>query len=390
MNDQDPIRLRQDIRREAAIWFIELNEDPADRAVRERFDHWLRRSPEHLHAFLQVSMHWEDARPSRRMSVESADELVALARSESNIVALPERKSADVHASDSAPSVKASSFARWRRGTPLVVAASLIMAIAGSVLFWSSFIRGVYQTQVGEQLSVTLADGSTAELNSKSRIRVRYDRDVRRIVLLEGQALFRVAKDRSAPFVVEVGNTRVRALGTQFDVYRKQTGTVVTVVEGRIAVSTSRTSDAVAGDKTGGAGTPPPSRAEGATATSHSPSVQSGSSRHTDILDAGQQIQLGSDGGVAAPETLSAADLDAATAWIQKRLVFKRAPLSEVVAEFNRYSTTPMVIRDPDIAATQISGAFSSSDARDLLRFLREVGAYDVRETTSEIEISRK
>ena len=38
------------------------------------------------------------------------------------------------------------------------------------------------------------------------------------------------------PFIVAVGATRVRAVGTQFDVYKKSNGTVVTVVEGRVAV----------------------------------------------------------------------------------------------------------------------------------------------------------
>ena len=56
------------------------------------------------------------------------------------------------------------------------------------------------------------------------------------VELVEGQALFRVAKDHARPFVVQTAGIRVRAVGTQFDVYRKASGTQVTVVEGRVAV----------------------------------------------------------------------------------------------------------------------------------------------------------
>jgi ferric-dicitrate binding protein FerR (iron transport regulator) len=57
----------------------------------------------------------------------------------------------------------------------------------------------------------------------------------RDIELLSGQALFDVAKDPGRPFVVRSGGTEVRAVGTQFDVYKKHHGVVVTVIEGRVS-----------------------------------------------------------------------------------------------------------------------------------------------------------
>ena len=50
------------------------------------------------------------------------------------------------------------------------------------------------------------------------------------------EALFRVAQDTSRPFTVKSYDLRVRAIGTQFDVYRKDSGTTVSVVEGRVAL----------------------------------------------------------------------------------------------------------------------------------------------------------
>ena len=55
---------------------------------------------------------------------------------------------------------------------------------------------------------------------------------------MTGQALFTVAKDPRRPFVVSADHTRVRAVGTQFDVQKRTSGTTVTVLEGRVAILT--------------------------------------------------------------------------------------------------------------------------------------------------------
>jgi ferric-dicitrate binding protein FerR (iron transport regulator) len=84
--------------------------------------------------------------------------------------------------------------------------------------------------------TLTLEDGSTVELDSGSRIRIAYGGHERQVELLDGQALFRVAHDLTRPFIVHTRATNIQAIGTQFDVYKKDTGTIVTVVEGRVAV----------------------------------------------------------------------------------------------------------------------------------------------------------
>src|SRR3546814_19688281 len=49
-------------------------------------------------------------------------------------------------------------------------------------------------------------------------------------------AWFQVAKDRARPFVVEVGDVRVRAVGTAFGVKRTAGGVDVQVTEGVVEV----------------------------------------------------------------------------------------------------------------------------------------------------------
>lgn len=406
---------------EAAHWFVEHNEGARDRASRVAFNRWLRTSPEHVRAYLQIAAHWEEDAARAGAAVESIDELIGMGRADTNVVPLV-RAPLLTSGSDIAKAPRRHSPRRQRTIArhPYALVACLLLAIAipGA---WFHLQRGVYTTDIGEQRSLRLADGSTVELNALTRIKVRFTEHERRIDLIKGQALFEVEKDKSRPFIVRTANTQVRAVGTRFDVYRKKIGTVVTVIEGRVAV--------LAGAAIRGAensAMPQPGSTEGRSANtdvSHNDAAHSlqptaeEQGRRRDRMngvtdrsrsdESGSSMPLGAGGIhatsreilIAAGEQLTVApaadarpqraNIAAATAWTQRRLVFDRAPLSEVVGEFNRYNPTPLVITDPALGETPISGAFSSSDPAALLRFLSEVGTYDIRHTSTAIEISR-
>ncbi len=107
-------------------------------------------------------------------------------------------------------------------------------------MWWQANRYPLYSTDIGERRSITLADGSTVDLNARSKLRIEFSSAERRVELLDGQALFQVAKDKQRPFIVHSGDATVRAVGTQFDVYRKDSGTTITVLEGRVAVYLQR------------------------------------------------------------------------------------------------------------------------------------------------------
>jgi transmembrane sensor len=110
----------------------------------------------------------------------------------------------------------------------------LVAAVAALFLWIARDTARSYSTGIGEQRTIQLMDGSTVELNARSKVEVRLTERRRDVALIEGQALFHVAKDKLRPFVVRAGEAEVRAVGTEFDVYKKQAETVVTVVEGRV------------------------------------------------------------------------------------------------------------------------------------------------------------
>lgn len=363
-------KLNAQVLEEATAWFIDFNEEQVDPAGQEEFNAWLRRSPEHVRAFLQVSAFWEDAETlSRRPNLDIA-ELIARAKAERNVFAL------DVPHSEaaSAPPERL----RVPR-IPVALAATLLSVIGASLLTWHAFYgSATYSTEIGEQRSITLEDGSSVELNSRSRIRLKFTENARVVDLLEGQALFKVAKDKSRPFVVSTGRTSVRAVGTEFDVYRKRTGTVVTVVEGRVAVAPNP-------DLERPIASPLPEAdidaQESSRASEEGPSVSPAEL----LLGAGEQIVI----TATAVEAPKPANIAVAMAWTQSKLVFESAPLRDVVEEFNRYNRQQLVIQDPGLYDFHVSGIFLSTDSSRILAFLRQRFDVSVNRSGDEIEISR-
>jgi len=218
---------------EATAWFIDCNEGELDNSGRERLHQWLRRSPEHVRAYLEIAAAWQDANKLRGREAVDHAALISTALAETNVVAL------SAAGRSSGPANRASKPASPRFRELLYASAAALLVVAIGLVSMRWIGHNIYSTDVGEQRSIVLADGSTVELNARSELRVHFSSAERTVDLLEGQALFHARKDAARPFVVVSNGTRVRAVGTQFDVYRKRTGTVVTVIEGRVAVTAS-------------------------------------------------------------------------------------------------------------------------------------------------------
>lgn len=326
---------------EASAWFVDFRSGDVDLAARKRFDAWLRKSPEHLRAYLEITEIWQDAGEFPSKGASDADDLIARAQSVDNVVRLE-------------PAAPISNIERQPRFSVRLMAglaAAVVLVVVGAWASWSQ--RNTYSTSTGEQRSVLLADGSLVQLNALSRIRIHYSSRQRDIQLLKGQALFRVAKNKERPFVVHSGSTLVRAVGTQFDVYRRRAGTVVTVLEGNVLV------------------TAPAQTGSGTTEMQRSP------------LAAGEQL-------IVKPQTASIparVDTSSVTAWTQRQLIFNRTTLADVVEEFNRYNSRPLVIEGQALASLEISGVYASPDPTLLLRFLSAQPGIRVRESDAQVVI---
>jgi transmembrane sensor len=343
-------RIRAAVVAEASEWFIDFRAGDVDGEARSRFLEWLRRSPEHIQAYLEVSGAWSDLPNSNAAGKVDIASLIARARNESDVIPLSP-VSPRLPPAPSAAKMRA--FGTLPRARVLAAAALALLASIAAIFLWID--RGTarsYSTGIGEQRTIQLVDGSTVELNAGSRVEVRLTDRRRDVALIQGQALFRVAKDQHRPFIVRVGEAQVRAVGTEFDVYKKNTETVVTVVEGRVETY---------------------SGSDGAGASAI-------------VLSAGEQLTV-------LPHTVTKptrADTAAATAWVQKRLIFDEMPLSEVAEEFNRYNRRPLAIDDPELRSLKISGVYSSTDPTSLINFLRSQNSIRVIETENQVRVVRR
>lgn len=431
-------RLNTQIYEEACEWFIECRAGDLDDAARSELDRWLRKSPEHQSAYLEIAAIWNEGPTLDPTNTWDLDALIAQAAEDrGNIIAL-ERICRPVLPAPRAITEEPETTLRTnalvlqpagkagRRVGFVAVAASILLvaALLGVYLFMPS---GVYASALGEQRSLVLNDGSTIQLNSLSKIRVRFSEHERAVDLVQGQALFHVAKDSARPFVVYSDQTRVRAVGTQFDVYRRVKDTVVTVVEGRVAVIpplsaldrenpspdpdfnstlrsrahrgesgernfTSRANTAPGAafqrEGAGEAGSPrwkSASSAGGGESESGN-SAPGSPSAGTIFLAAGEQITVTPGAARRTPHP----NMAGAIAWTERQLIFDSAPIADVAAEFNRYNERKLIIASSALDALHVSGVFSSTDPASLIRFLRDRPGLRVTETSTEIRVSKE
>ena len=264
---------------------------------------------------------WLEADPDNRAAFEAAGELwngLDGLRSDPRLMRLRE---------------EARGAVGRRRARRLVglVAACAALVLGGAVLWQAGRYLldavapkpTVYATRVGQTMSVSLPDGSLAVLDTNSEVRVWSPAKERRLELVRGRALFKVAKDPARPFVVRAGGHSVTALGTRFDVDLRPASFKVVLVEGRVRVRSDR--------PTAGPAT----------------SVD---------MNAGYHLVAGEGGW-----NLSRTDTRSAEGWTSGRLVFDDAPLSAIAAELNRYTVQPIVVA-PEVAERRMSAVLPSTD----------------------------
>ncbi|MEJ0036567.1 MAG: FecR domain-containing protein [Gammaproteobacteria bacterium] len=232
----------------------------------------------------------------------------------------------------------------WQLGVAVVV---LAVGVSAYYLVNRKSISE-YTTGIGELRVVTLADNSTASLNTATKIRVVYSRAARHIDLLEGEAFFSVTADRARHFEVRARNGVTTATGTQFDVRIDRDDVSVAVLEGTVTVGAS-------GNVSDDART---------------------------SVTAGQAVDYLPDGTLSA---LRPADAARIRGWQAHRIVFSNLALAEAVREYNRYIAVPIVVGSPELATRRVNGVFQVGDQDAFLGALQRGLNVKVSKTETQI-----
>lgn len=224
---------------------------------------------------------------------------------------------------------------RHRRWPRIVAGAAVLLLVSAVALFqWDipMRLRSDYVTATGERHTLLLADRSTVILNTRSAVATSYKADNRHVTLLKGEALFRVEPDKSRPFIVEYKGVVTQAVGTSFLVREKQDGLHITVLEGVVQIrSDSRGGSAIS-------------------------------------LTAGQQARVAPNGTTS----IHSVNPEAASAWVQGRLVFDTMPFSEVLEEIARYHSGYVGLWNPALAPLRVSGSYNLTDTAQILTTLTQ------------------
>ena len=240
-------------------------------------------------------------------------------------------------------------------------AALAVSCLAALVVLAIYFLPGEerfsesYATDASGIENVTLADSSVVELNASSRVEVALTDRLRTVRLVEGEAHFQVAKDQSRPFLVEVGEVTVRAVGTAFNVRHSDEGVEVLVTEGLVELISGQGSGKVS------------------------------------RLGAGALawVKRGAGELVPAVRSVDVEEMARMLAWKGVRLKFEEVTLEEAIARFNEANALQVVIADESLKSRRIGGSFLAADLEGFLRLLRMDGSVVVEQEESGVWVLR-
>jgi transmembrane sensor len=357
----------------AAAWFAKRESGEWSAADQAQLEAWLDSSTAHRIAFIRIITAWERSGRLNALGAGVPPGIIpprdawGFAPSKSPASTAPPERVESLAGPDPAAATSMASipeartassrFARALQFSPRLraIAASLLVGTAaGTAWYFSTGHTNSYRTPIGAVATVPLSDGSKVTLNTDTRIRVELDTTMRRVKLDHGEAFFDVSKDAARPFVVEIADKRVIAVGTQFSVRRDGNDIRVLVTEGRVWIER-----------------------RGMATKAAQTQLAAGSEART--LQAAVLIDQ------PAP-----AQVEQLLSWRSGYIVFRDTTLADAVADINRYSARKIFIEDPAIAGIRIGGNFRSGDTDAFLWLLQSGFPINVEQHSDRIILTRR
>ena len=203
----------------------------------------------------------------------------------------------------------------------IIAAAAAVALVVYSMPQLITYTTAGYITNSHEQETINLGDGSKIRLAPSSAIKVSYNANSRNIKLIKGEAFFEVAHNAARPFVVNANATDVTVLGTGFDVRIGDKSTEIGVSHGRVSVA------------------------------------KEGINKQP-ILTKGDWTRIYNDGNIARG-TMSP---DFIGSWDNNRLAVVNRPISEVIADLQRYYDGKIIIANSKLGESTITGIFDTTN----------------------------
>ena len=227
-----------------------------------------------------------------------------------------------------------------RRNGLLRIAAAVVLLVGlgaalnyfidqGKEIQWVS-----QQTQENGIETYTLSDGSTITLNQSSKLDYpeKFDGN-QRIVKLEGEAFFDIARDEKRPFLIQTEQAVVKVLGTSFNVrsYDSEDEIEVTVRSGKVQFEIEEVKEKM-------------------------------------ILQAADCYRYSKTEKTVKKEKDEEMN---ASSWQTKRLAFVKTPLETVLNQIEKYYNIKIRVQDQDLKNCRFTAKFDDTPLADVLEILK-------------------
>lgn len=318
---------------EATRWFLQLQESDLSLETLEAWRVWVS-APENRDRFDRVERVWSALGRAPRPEVPSVEEAAAPGYDGNRSLAQwrAQRAAGFFHKQ------KPRRYLRYGLAAGVTLAALASAWIAYRDVPARSGEVSVFETAVAEHRDVRLSDGSRIELAARTAVTTSLNVQARTVVLNNGEAHFDVARDPRRPFQVIAGGGTITAIGTAFNVRRRDDDhVVVTVTDGAVRIAPLNARD--------------------------------GFGRVSEVkqLRKGEQVIYDAEGRF---EETSRLDGQLAPSWRDGRLEYRRESLRNVLSDVNRYSSRQIVLGDSMAGDLPFTGTVFERDIDEWIAVL--------------------
>lgn len=315
MTDQSHIADPEALRLEAQAWVVRIRSGDATGADTAELMRWRAQSPRHEQALAEAIR-------VRR--------LIAAAAGERDVAGMSPRVPAPWVP---APWVPASRLGRRAfLGGAIAASAAGVVMVRPPLALWPSFaeLRADYRTGVGEQRTIQLGNGASAELNTRTSASLLSDPRMAGLDLIAGEVAVDISH-ATRPVYIRTATTETHTQAGRFVVRLEDTETCMTCLAGTVHVKGRR-------------GTP-------------------------ETLPAGYQLRYTDRRAGDATRV----DVTRAEAWRRGLLMFVDEPLDRVVEEVNRYRPGRIVVVNHDLGRVLVNAVFQLDRINTVVAQIRDV-----------------
>lgn len=270
----------------------------------------------------------------------------------------------------------------YKKYLPYAAAVLLLITLSVFLLRQATPAQLAHQTPAfatsnGMRKQITLADGTKVWLNAGTKLYYSNDfKGATREVILQGEAFFDVVKNAAKPFIVYAGSTKIKVLGTSFNVkaYGQEKTVETTLYHGLVNIT--KTDDN----------------------TFQPIMLYPNQKIIVPATELAEPEQMQETANAVVKKSIIVQQIDSTqtepfrmeTAWMYNRLEFREENFIDLAQKLERWYNVKIVFEDNEIKHLSFTGSFEKEDIRQAMLALSTAHSFNFKITDNEVIISSK